>query len=164
MGPHPESYHVRTFEKLGWINTTENGVENPSLLERTWAIQLYTQEFFFWMGMLGICNGLQVYKVHPWKHEALDLFRVLRNPTARNFLNPLIHICEINEDVIGRVSRLSWKKIEKWWSMSPNLPKATLGQQAPETSNIKCSLISLITRHVKIFKTPSLSKELRSVR
>lgn len=48
-----------------------------------------------------------VYKVHAWKHEALDLFKALTNPKATCYLNPLIHSCEINEDVIGRVSRLS---------------------------------------------------------
>ena len=127
-------YHKINFEPLrSWVGSIQPKMVSKILNvtgKDEGAIQLYEthKSFCFWMGMLGICNGLQVYKVHPWKHEALDLFRVLRNPTARNFLNPLIHICEINEDVIGRVSRLSWKKIEKWWSMSPNLPKATLGQ------------------------------------
>ena len=91
-------------------------VSHPLLLERTCAVQLYEHITVFlngyaWLARWALDNEFvafaMVYKIHAWKHEALDLFRVLKNPTARYFFNPLIHSCEINEDVIGRISRLS---------------------------------------------------------
>eukprot|EP00438_Fugacium_kawagutii_P002514 Skav233516 [mRNA] locus=scaffold6977:20238:21350:- [translate_table: standard] len=91
-------------------------VSHPLLLERECAIQLYEQvstmlNGYAWLARWCLDNGMvafaMVYKIHAWKHEALELFNALKNKTATTFINPLIHSCELNEDVIGRLSRLS---------------------------------------------------------
>ena len=91
-------------------------VSHNLFLQKPCAVQLYEHMTIFfngyaWLARWSLNNDIvafaMVYKVHAWKHEALDLFKALTNPKATCYLNPLIHSCEINEDVIGRVSRLS---------------------------------------------------------
>ena len=88
------------------------------LLERRCAIYIYEQmtmvlNAYAWLARWCLDNDIaafaMIYKVHAWKHEALDLFQALKDMDRQYFLNPLIHSCEINEDVVGRVSKLSRK-------------------------------------------------------
>lgn len=88
------------------------------LLERRCAIYVYEQmtmvlNGYAWLARWCLDNDIaafaMIYKVHAWKHEALDLFQALKDMDRRYFQNPLVHSCEINEDVVGRVSRLSRK-------------------------------------------------------
>ena len=85
-------------------------------LDRRCTIRLYehmtvTLNAYAWLARwcLGqdIAAFAMIYKVHAWKHEALELFNALKKQDQQFFFNPLLHSCEINEDVVGRVSRLS---------------------------------------------------------
>ena len=91
-------------------------VSHRLLLERHCAVQLYEHmctmlNGYAWMARWSLDNNFtlfaMVYKIHAWKHEALEMFMALKNKKAQYFLSPAIHSCEINEDVIGRISRLS---------------------------------------------------------
>ena len=86
------------------------------LLPRRCAVHLYEKmtgilNGYNWLANYCLNNGVtayaMVYKVHAWKHEAYELFQALKDPRASHFFNPFIHSCEINEDCVGRVSRLS---------------------------------------------------------
>lgn len=86
------------------------------MMDRPCAIQLYefmsvTLNGYAWLARWCLNQNMaafaMVYKVHAWKHEALDLYNVLKKEDQQRFFNPLLHSCEINEDVVGRVSRIS---------------------------------------------------------
>lgn len=85
-------------------------------LERLCAIQLYecmtvTLNGYAWLAQWCLDQKIvafaMVYKIHAWKHEALDLYDSLKRHDQQKFFNPLLHSCELNEDVVGRVSRVS---------------------------------------------------------
>eukprot|EP00438_Fugacium_kawagutii_P031684 Skav232913 [mRNA] locus=scaffold1477:617629:619563:+ [translate_table: standard] len=89
------------------------------LLHRRCAIQLYehmttTLNGYVWLAQWSMRNDIVAFamvpKVHAWKHEAYDLYKELTKTNGESemlFFNPLVHSCEINEDTIGRVSRVS---------------------------------------------------------
>ena len=46
-------------------------------------------------------------KLHLLRHQELELFQRLQDPTCQYFFNPISYGCEMNEDYIGRCCRLS---------------------------------------------------------
>ena len=89
------------------------------LVPRVCSIQLYehlaiTLNGYTWLARWSMNQQITAFamipKIHAWKHEALDLFTRLKVDVDEEwFLSPLIHSCEVNEDTIGRISRLSRK-------------------------------------------------------
>lgn len=53
-----------------------------------------------------LCTWAIVPKCHSLRHFSLDVERFLQD-NGRLFLNPISHSCEVGEDVIGRMARLS---------------------------------------------------------
>ena len=86
------------------------------LLPKRCGIHLYEQltitlNGYSWLARWALRNNMIVFamipKIHAWKHQALELYRALKKDDASHCFNPFINSCEVNEDVIGRISKLS---------------------------------------------------------
>ena len=88
-------------------------------------------------------------KLHALAHIALDIRQSLKTSTPR-IINPLVWACEMNEDHIGHVARLSRK-----------LNTRTLGHRLAQRYLLKSK--ALFRRHMEKRKAGTLMKKIRTV-